>query len=299
MSAIQTPVSEYEVAAYYDECEGDYRWFWHLDRCLAMHYGYWDRGVRTLRRALLRMNEVIAERAGIEGGERVLDAGCGVGGSAIYLAERHECSVTGLTLSAAQVQSCRRNAGLRGVESRTRFEQKNYAATGLADESFDCVWFVESLCQANRKDDALREACRLLRPGGRVVIADYFAASDAAISDADRTRLSLWARGWSLPDFIRDEDFVGQLEKSGFADIEIRDETKAIRPSARRLYRGFFPAWLVTTLGEYSGFRNQRQTNNVWTAYYQYRTLRAGLWKYKIAVAQKPERSAEEGNHVH
>ena len=143
------PVSEQAVAAYYDECEVDYRWFWHLDRCLAIHYGYWDQGVYTLRQALARMNEVLAARSAVEGGERVLDAGCGVGGSAIFLARRLGCQVTGLTLSEAQVKSARANADERGVRQLCSFRRMNYADTDFGDSSFDRIWFLESLCQAN------------------------------------------------------------------------------------------------------------------------------------------------------
>ena len=74
------------VVRYYERCETDYRWLWDLDRSLAMHVGIWDAHTRTLREALARQNEILAEHAAIGAGDRVLDAGCGVGGSAIFLA---------------------------------------------------------------------------------------------------------------------------------------------------------------------------------------------------------------------
>src|SRR5690554_5576689 len=105
-----------EIVQYYDECETDYRLFWDLDRSLAMHAGYWDATTRTLHEALERENAVLAQMAKISPGERVLDAGCGVGGSAIYLADKYKCRVTGITLSEQQVSKAKLNAGRRQLD---------------------------------------------------------------------------------------------------------------------------------------------------------------------------------------
>jgi tocopherol O-methyltransferase len=94
-----------QIIYYYDSCETDYRLFWDLAYSQAMHAGYWDENTKTLRDALHRENEILAERAQIKPGEQVLDAGCGIGGSSLYLAQTHQCQVTGITLSAKQVET--------------------------------------------------------------------------------------------------------------------------------------------------------------------------------------------------
>ena len=93
-----------EIIQYYNTCESDYRMFWDLDRSMAMHAGFWDETTRTLTDALKRENEILAEYAQIKSHEKVLDAGCGVGGSSIFLAQHYGCKVTGITLSAHQVE---------------------------------------------------------------------------------------------------------------------------------------------------------------------------------------------------
>ena len=55
-----------------------------LNNSLAIHYGYWDEKVRSFPQSLLRMNEVMMEAARIKSTDKVLDAGCGVGGSSIF-----------------------------------------------------------------------------------------------------------------------------------------------------------------------------------------------------------------------
>ena len=91
------------IVEYYDVAQVSYQDVWHLDDCLALHYGFWESGVTSLRQALVKENEVLAQLAGIQLGDAILDAGCGVGGSSIYLAKTIGCSVTGITLSDQQV----------------------------------------------------------------------------------------------------------------------------------------------------------------------------------------------------
>ncbi|HBC57016.1 MAG TPA: hypothetical protein DCZ03_07620, partial [Gammaproteobacteria bacterium] len=86
MTASTDPSYRDEIVDYYDNCEMDYKVLWRLDRCLAMHYGYWDETTERVSEALIRENQILAERAKITESDIVLDAGCGVGGSAIWLA---------------------------------------------------------------------------------------------------------------------------------------------------------------------------------------------------------------------
>ena len=141
---------DYESAIidYYDSCEIDYRKLWPLDRCMALHYGYWDETTKGVSDALLRENQILAERAGITADDRVLDAGCGVGGSAIWLARERGCEVVGITLSQKQVDSAGANARKHGVADMARFERRDFTATGHPDASFDVVWAVEAVWHA-------------------------------------------------------------------------------------------------------------------------------------------------------
>src|SRR5206468_3719870 len=80
----------------------DYTWFWMSSDSLAMHFGYYDETVRTHDASLLKMNEVLARYAQITSHDHILDAGCGVGGSAIWLARIFGCQVKGITIVPEQ-----------------------------------------------------------------------------------------------------------------------------------------------------------------------------------------------------
>ncbi len=63
------------------------------------------------------------------------------------------------------------------LAKRVKFEQTNYLNTGYPAESFDLVWAIESVCYANNKKEFLQEAFRLLKKGGRLIVADFFKAN--------------------------------------------------------------------------------------------------------------------------
>ena len=104
------------------------------------HLGFWDNGTKRLRDALLKENEVLARQAGVASKDHVLDAGCGVGGSSIFLATNYGCSVTGITISAQQVRHAREYAKCHGVNELTTFFVADYTNVPCNDNSFDIIW---------------------------------------------------------------------------------------------------------------------------------------------------------------
>lgn len=79
------PVEIEHVRQHYDRLSFLYRLFWgeHL------HHGYWD-GTESASRAQIQLMERLAERAGVPRGAHVLDIGCGLGGSVMWLAKQFE-----------------------------------------------------------------------------------------------------------------------------------------------------------------------------------------------------------------
>jgi cyclopropane fatty-acyl-phospholipid synthase-like methyltransferase len=282
-------INEDEIVAYYDRCEPDYSLVWGLEDHLCMHYGYWEDDTKSLSEAVTRLNAKLAELGRIAEGERVLDAGCGVGGSAIFLARRFGCRVHGITLSAAQVETCRTNAARHGVAHLVRFERRNYLATGLPAGAFDVVWAVESVCYAFDKADFLREAFRLLRPGGRLVVADFFSVPLDGRPRRDRLLLQKWTRSWAIREYAVAEEFERQMGKAGFRDVVVRDVTSRVARSVRRLFFYYYPGLVYTHLWQLLGWRDRVQTLNTYSTAYQYRAWKRGLWRYNLVCGTKPE----------
>jgi cyclopropane fatty-acyl-phospholipid synthase-like methyltransferase len=275
-----------DIVDYFDRCEVDYRLLWDLDGSLAMHIGYWDRTTRSLRQALGRQNEVLAELAGVRASDVVLDAGCGVGGSAIFLAHRYGCRTVGVTLSARQAASARRHAAVRGLDGRVAFYVMDYERTGFADGTFDVVWALESVCYAASKRTFVREAARLLRPGGRLVVADGFATK--AFYPPDEAALMRRCLGnWAVPGLETAEAFCDHAREAGLSDVTCIDVTSTILRSTRRLFLHSIYGLPLGKLAEVLGLRDRIQTRNIVAARYPHRLCKRNLIRYVMVSATK------------
>jgi cyclopropane fatty-acyl-phospholipid synthase-like methyltransferase len=253
---------------------------------MAMHMGFWDNGTRRLRDALLKENEILAKQAGVASRDRVLDAGCGVGGSSIYLAAHYGCNVTGITISAQQVRHARQYAQYYDVNKLTTFFVADYTNIPCGDNSFDVIWAIESVCHAYNKMDFLKEAYRLLKQGGRMIVADGF-QSKRRLTREEEALLEKSFRGWGVGSLEIDTVFHNGLKELEFRHIMEQDVTSLIHKSSRRLYFCSFPALMVDMMERLYKKRGSIERGNVISARNQFISLKKDLWKYKVFYAEK------------
>jgi cyclopropane fatty-acyl-phospholipid synthase-like methyltransferase len=275
-----------EIVDYYDNCHVDYAIVWHLNTHLSLHYGYWEEGTKRLRDALIRMNEVLAEKVGIAGSDKVLDAGCGVGGAAIFLAKKFGCSVDGITLSRKQVEFAGQKATENNIQDKVSFTVADFTRMPFEDESFDVVWAVESVCHAEDKGFFLKEAQRVLKKGGRLIVADFFRTRDSYTTE-ENDLMHNWAESWAVTDFEYIKQFENKAKENGFASIRTNNITHNILPSAKRLYYCFVPGIICDGFLRILGRRKKIHQANVWSTYYQFKSLKKELWNYFTVMAIK------------
>lgn len=282
----QTAQHTQAVTDYYNNTRAEYRFIWRNRHNLGIHFGYYDREHMTHDAAVLNLNAQLAKRVNITKGDRVLDAGCGVGGSAIWLAQNVGCKATGINITPRQVQRAKENAANRNVSDLTDFLVADFADIPFGAKSFSVFWGLESIVHAENKQAVLNEAYRVLRPGGRLVIAEYL-VPECELNSEEKTLLDTWLRGWEMPGLESPKTYRQMLKKAGFRDIQIDDWTEHMMPSFRRLgsfSKRFKP---VAPLLSLLGLANQNQRRNLEAAEAQIRLLETGAWSYRVVTATK------------
>jgi cyclopropane fatty-acyl-phospholipid synthase-like methyltransferase len=288
---IQRMFTNQQVRDYYDQTETHYRFWWNLEESMALHYGLWLTGTHSFTQALHNLNIAVAAAANIQQGERVLDAGCGVGGSSIFLAKTFGCHCTGISLSEKQIARAHANSQESGLENQLDFRVADYTKTGLPDASFDVVWSIEAHVTETNKAPYFAEAARLLKPGGRLVVADYFTLKEERTA-AEQFIMQNWLHHWAINDIASTKKVHAWMEAAGLKAVSETDITEGITPSSRRMYyacqAGKFGTWLYNLVYNATPFSKTHYKSGI----YQYKALKSGLWAYKILVAQKQSGSS-------
>ncbi len=275
-----------DVAEYYNTTQIHYEKWWDLKNSLSLHYGIWEKGIKNFSTSLSNTNRILAELSNISESDKILDAGCGVGGAAMYLSSNKNVQVVGITLSEKQVNFATRIAKERNLDGPVSFRIMDYTKTSFDDESFDVVWACESMSSAPDKQAFINEAYRVLKKGGRLILSDFFLTSDNQLDK--KSLIKKWIQTWLISDLISCELFVEELKNAGFIIKKKLDYTEKIRKSAKRIYYaailGAIPSELYNLF--HSGV-SRFSKKHYKSGYYQYKALKENLWKYNIVLAVK------------
>jgi cyclopropane fatty-acyl-phospholipid synthase-like methyltransferase len=275
------------IRAYYDQTWMDYWLVWLSPRSRGLHFGYWDEGTSSHAESLLNTNRVLAQAIGIQPGQRILDAGCGVGDGAVWLARHFEVEVVGISLVPSQIARAQAFARKMGVARRVSFEVGDYTRTRFPGASFDVVWALESLCHAPDKRRFLAEAQRLLRPGGRLGMVEYMRA-DRPFAAADEALMQQWFAWWAIANLASAGEWEQWSREAGFVDVHGEDISLHVIPSFRRLYRIALLVYPGATALRALRLATAIQYDNKRGALAGYRALRKGLWRDGILTATAP-----------
>ena len=143
-------------------------------------------------------------------GSRVLDVGCGIGGSSRILANYYGFNVTGITISPAQVK---RAIELTPYNCSCNFKVMDALDLNFEDGAFDGVWSVEAGAHMNNKTKFADQMLRILRPGGYLALADWNSRDLKKLppSFLEKIILKQLLEQWVHPKFISINDFSNIL----------------------------------------------------------------------------------------
>ncbi len=160
-------------------------------------------------------NRALAERAGVRPGDRILDAGCGVGGPACDIAAAYaDVHVHGLTISSVQVEMAEQRARAAGLAGRVRFAEGDYHALPYPDESFDAVLYLESSEYSTDLGLLFAEAARVVRPGG-VVYAKGAFRREGSLSEQQEADLREYDTMWAIERTPSPSEIAGAMARAG------------------------------------------------------------------------------------
>ncbi|HAD97386.1 MAG TPA: hypothetical protein DCG19_08260 [Cryomorphaceae bacterium] len=279
-------ITNNDIIRYYDLTQQHMRWFWKLDESMGLHYGIWKEGTRSLADSIVNTNRILAEMGHIQKDHRILDAGCGVGGSSIFLAKHFGAHCTGITLSERQVKSAYEYAKKNEVTDRVKFEVNNYLDTGYPDESYDIVWAMESMATAPDKKLFFKEMYRVLKPGGKLLIVDYYKPHAYAIKDQPNMYDMLY--NWAIEDILTVTEQEEIAEQQNFQVREHYNATAEISKSVNRIYYLSMLGMLGTKAYQLTHPKVSSSSKNHYKAGFgQYHGYRKGLWEYHLWVLEK------------
>ena len=195
----------------------------------------------------LTLTERLGEMLQLSADDRVLDAACGKGATAIFLAERFGCEVTGIDYSEANVRDAVKQAGERGLARTVRFRRGDAEKLPVADGATTAVICECSFCTFPSKEDAAHEFARVLVPGGKVGISDLTRTGELP---SELEGMLAWAA--CVADALPVENYCSYLTTAGIRVHSIEHHNEALLQMVEEIRKKIFGAEILVGLQKLS-----------------------------------------------
>jgi ubiquinone/menaquinone biosynthesis C-methylase UbiE len=235
-----------------------------------MHFGFFLWGMNPFKREVMleQMNLEVLHRLHLAGessvrnvSAHVLDMGCGLGATLRSFARRLPgTNLNGITLVPWQLEQGRQLNRTCPEGGQITLTLGDYEHTTQPSESFDAVYAIESSCYAHgaNKSAFLQEAHRLLRPGGRIAVADGFLGR-GKLRGPQKQIFKKLCECWVIDTLGEVDQFIRELERMGFRDILVEPMQFRVMPSALHVPWVTLKFLLTTVL-----FGKRRMTRARW-----------------------------------
>ncbi|WP_431136294.1 SAM-dependent methyltransferase [Psychroserpens mesophilus] len=226
----QQDFNNIEMIDFYNEATEDYK-FWSKD--YNMHFGYFRLFKTNLfkRDSMLNeMNNQVMKRLKINSKKhRLIDLGCGMGATMRYaLNEFKHLIAYGVTVSEFQLKQG--NELLKGKNGI--IVKENYNETSFTSDSFDSAVAIESFCHSGHDIKSIQEAFRILKPKGKLVIADAFLKKEVSqLCPGSHFAYKRLCNHWSLDKLEHIDHYKQKLLQTGFSNVKTENISFRVAPS--------------------------------------------------------------------
>ncbi|KAL2329278.1 hypothetical protein Fmac_022705 [Flemingia macrophylla] len=282
------------IAQFYDESSAVWEDIWGEH----MHHGFYDAdssvSLSDHRSAQIRMIQESLRFANVsEDGtkwpKRIVDVGCGIGGSSRYLARKFGAESVGITLSPVQAQRANALAAAQGLAHKVSFLVADALQQPFPDEQFDLVWSMESGEHMPDKAKFVGELARVAAPGGTIIIVTWchrdLGPGEESLQPWEQDLLKRICDAFYLPAWCSTADYVRLLKSHSLLDIKSEDWSRFVAP--------FWPAVIRSALtwkGLTSLFiSGQKTIKGALAMPLMIEGYKKGLIKFAIITCRKPQ----------
>jgi tocopherol O-methyltransferase len=221
------------IQTFYDASSGLWEQIWGEH----MHHGYYGAdGKRkgNRRQAQIDLIEELLAWAKPGAVTNLLDVGCGIGGSSLYLAQKFNAKATGITLSPVQANRAIARAQEANLSGQAQFLVVDALDMPFADNAFDLVWSLESGEHMPDKRQFLQECFRVLKPGGTLILVTWchrpLTSPQDALTAQEQSLLDKIYSVYHLPYIISLPDYADIAQSLNFQQIQTADWSDAVAP---------------------------------------------------------------------
>ncbi len=245
-----SPIND-RIATFYDATSE----LWERTWGEHLHHGFYGAGEtidnKLPQQAQIDLIERLLAWGGVAAPQAIADVGCGIGGSALYLARRYGASVTGITLSSVQAERARARSQAAGLAEQVTFAVADAQAMPFGDCSFELVWSLESGEHMTDKAAFLQECLRILKPGGLLLCATWCHREicDRPLLPDEIATLQRIYDLYCLPYVLALSDYAAIAYRVGFRRVRTTDWSRWVAPFWDAVWRSaLLPSSLVGIL---------------------------------------------------
>ena len=227
-----------QIQAFYDASSSLWEQVWGEH----MHHGYYGldgQQSKDRRQAQIDLIEELLAWSNVTQAQHILDVGCGIGGSTLYLADKFQAEATGITLSPVQAARATARAKATGLGSQVDFLVADALEMPFRDQSFDLVWSLESGEHMPDKSQFLRECSRVLKPGGTLIVATWChrpcQSPQSPLSLKEQKLLERLYQVYYLPYILALPDYAAIAGTLPLTQVRTADWSDAVAPFWREV----------------------------------------------------------------